>query len=118
MRILLVDDEEEFVTALAERLVLRGIDADCVTNGMDAVRFAQSRKYDVVVVDIKMPKICGLDVMKSTREKDANAKFIFMTGHGSEDNVRVCREAGGCDCLFKPVNIDVLMEKVLQIAKT
>jgi len=118
LKVLLVDDEEEFVTALAERFSLRGIDTDCATNGMDAVRMAREKKYDVVVVDLKMPKICGPEVMESIRKEDANVKFIFVTGHGSEESFRACKDAGACDYLLKPVKIEVLIEKVLAAAQT
>lgn len=114
MKVLLVDDEEEFVTALTERFVLRGIDADCVTSGVDAVSIAERTRYDVVLVDVKMPQIRGLDVMESIRKKDPNVKFIFMTGHSSEDSFRACKEAGACDYLIKPVKIEVLIDKILE----
>jgi DNA-binding response OmpR family regulator len=117
LKVLLVDDEEEFVTALTERFLLRGIDADCVTSGIDAVRVAQQIKYDVVVVDVKMPELCGFDVMETIRKEDPNVKFIFMTGHSSEDSLRACKEAGACDYLIKPVKIEVLIEKVLEAAQ-
>jgi DNA-binding response OmpR family regulator len=118
LKVLLVDDEEEFVTALAERFSLRGIDTDCVTNGQDAVRMAQEETYDVVVVDLKMPKICGCEVMESIRKQDTNVKFIFVTGHGSEESFRECLNAGACDYLLKPVKIELLIEKVLEAAQT
>jgi DNA-binding response OmpR family regulator len=114
MKVLLVDDEKEFVTALTERFILRGIDADCVVSGVEALRLAQQTQYDVVVVDVKMPQLTGLDVMEGIRKEDPNVKFIFMTGQGSEESFRACKEAGACDCLLKPVKIEVLIEKVMQ----
>ena len=118
MKILLVDDEKDFVAALAERLVLRGIDVDYVTNGIDAVRLATDNNYDVVVADVKMPKFSGLDVLKSVREVKKEVKFIFMTGHAGEESFHACKEAGAVDYLMKPIKIDVLIEKVLEAART
>ena len=117
MKVLLVDDEEEFVTALTERFLLRGIDAHCVTSGVEAIRKVQRTHYDVVVVDLKMPQLCGIEVMQSIRKKDPSVKFIFMTGHSNEESLQKCREAGACDYLLKPVKIDVLIEKVLGAAQ-
>ena len=71
----------------------------------------------VVVVDLKMPKICGPEVMESIRKQDANVKFIFVTGHGSEESFRACLDAGACDYLLKPVKIELLIEKVLEAAQ-
>lgn len=113
MKVLLVDDERELVTALAERLSLRGISADWATCGRDAIRQAHLVKYDVVVIDVKMPKICGLDVMESIRKDQPNLRFIFMTGHDSEKSYRECKDAGACDYLIKPVKIEVLIKKIL-----
>jgi len=113
-----VDDEKEFVTALAERFSLRGIDADWVTCGKDAIKQADLKKYDVVIVDVKMPQTCGLDVMEGIRRTQPNMKFIFVTGHGSEESYRACKEAGACDYLIKPVKIEVLTKKIFEAVQT
>ncbi|NIR14642.1 MAG: response regulator, partial [Desulfobacterales bacterium] len=83
MRVLLVDDEDEMVTALAERLSLRGIEADWVNSGEDAIARLTDKKYDIVVLDVKMPGMSGLETMEQVQKLQPQTKVIFLTGHGS-----------------------------------
>lgn len=111
MRILLVDDERDLVAALAERFGFRGIDADYATCGDDALEMAKSTTYDLAVLDVKMPRISGLELAKRLREIIPGLKCIFLTGHGSA----VDFEAGATDgaaYLVKPVNIDLLLREI------
>ena len=113
MRILLVDDEEELVSTLAERLTLRGIEAEWVTSGETALKRARENAYDLAVLDIKIPRISGINLKKELQKIDPRMKFIFMTGHGSEDDYLAgSKEAGMEYYLVKPVNIQTLIEKI------
>lgn len=116
MKILLVDDEHELVSTLAERLSIRGIDADWVTSGEDALAKIQGTHYDLAVLDIKMPKISGLELRKKIHEIQPEMRYIFMTGHGSaEDFYSASSEEGADSYLVKPVNIDDLIIKISEI---
>jgi len=116
MRVLLVDDEEELVSTMAERLTMRGIDADWVTNCEDAVEKLETRKYDLGVLDVKIPRISGIQLGKRLKEKDPEMKFIFMTGHGSDDDFKAgSAEAGPGYYLVKPVDIEYLIRKMNEI---
>ncbi len=113
MRVLLVDDEKELVSTLAERMSFRGIEADWATSAMDALKIAESQKYDLAVLDVKMPKISGLELRKRLKAKYPDMKFIFLTGHGSENDFKVA--TADIDSMFylvKPINIDNLIEKI------
>ena len=113
MKVLLIDDEEELISTLAERLSFRGIDADWVTNGEEALKKVEARCYDLAVVDVRMPKMSGLALKKIMAEECPGLKFIFMTGHGSEDDYKKgTAEAGASYYLVKPVNIDLLIGKI------
>ena len=113
MKVLLVDDEEEFVSALAERLLLRGIDAEWVTIPEDAVSKADKMCYNIAVLDIKMPRIGGIALKKLLQKKCPNMKFIFLTGHGSEDMFKQGISEAGIDYyLIKPMRIEELIEKI------
>ncbi|MFO8084813.1 MAG: response regulator [Desulfobacterales bacterium] len=117
MKILLVDDETELVSAIAERLSLRDIDADWADNAQEALKLAENKIYDLAVLDIKMPKIGGLKLKKLLYEKYPHMKFIFFTGHGSEKEYKACEEEKHVvDCLTKPFNIEVLIEKIQSIS--
>jgi len=113
MRILLVDDEKELVSTLAERLEMRGIDADWVTSGEAALKQAQTRSYDLAVLDIKIPGISGLTLQKILHQKYPEMKFIFITGHGSGYDFEIgSAKAGAENYLAKPVDITILIEKM------
>ena len=111
-KILLVDDEEEFVTALAERLELRGFEASIATSGGDALKRIDADEPDLVVLDVLMPGLGGLDVLDQIRKTDPQIKVILLTGRGSaeEDDRAVPLDA--FDYLIKPVNIDDLIQKM------
>jgi len=118
MRVLLVDDEEEFVSTLAERLVIRGIDVDWVTSGFDAMNKVESNPFDLAVLDLKLPKMGGLDLKEKLQAKCPKMKFIFLTGYGSErDFEAVSAQVGEDFYLVKPVDIHVLIEKMKAILK-
>jgi len=113
MRILLVDDEEELVSTLAERLAIRGIDAHWAATGEAALKMAEAEAYDLAVLDIKIPRISGVDLKKLLQAKQPVMKFIFMTGHGSGEDFKAgAAEAGAENYLVKPVDIEVLIEKM------
>ena len=113
MRVLLVDDEEELVTTMAERLCLRGIDSDWAVSAEEALEKLNSRAYDIAVLDVKIPKISGIELKKKMDRIHPEMKFIFLTGHGSEVNFREgSAEAGAEYYLVKPVNIEDLIKKM------
>ena len=111
MKILLVDDEVELVSAMAERLSFRGIDADWTDNGRDALEMAEKTEYDVAVLDMKMPKISGLELRRMLSEKHPSMKFIFLSGHGSESDFKT-GAAEAAHYLIKPVELNSLIDKI------
>ena len=113
MRILLVDDEQEFVSTLAERLSLRGVDADWVTSAEQALKKIEETQYDLAVLDVKMPHVSGIELKRMLHKRCPDMLFIFMTGHGSEQDFHAgSREAGAAYYLVKPVGIEELMRKM------
>jgi len=109
MRVLLVDDEVEFVSALAERLNLRGFEAQIATSGVEALRKVDASPPDVVLLDVLMPGMSGLEVMKQIKKDHPQVQVILLTGRGSWDGIQGIRE-GAYDCLMKPIQIDELMQ--------
>jgi DNA-binding response OmpR family regulator len=113
MKILLVDDEYDLVSTLAERLSFRDIDADWVSSGVDALKKLQDTSYDLAVLDMKMPHMGGLELRERIHALHPKMKYIFITGHGSADDFNAAASKEGSDCyLVKPVNIDLLIEKI------
>jgi DNA-binding response OmpR family regulator len=111
MRILLVDDEQEFVTTLAERLSFRGIEADWATNAEDALKHAEKTSYDLAVLDVKMPKTSGFELKNLLENKRPGMKYIYLTGHGSFDDFVAGSSEAAC-YLVKPININDLILKM------
>ena len=109
MRVLLVDDEPQLVFTMQERLELRGIDADAVTCGQEALRRGARRGYDVLVVDVKMPGVGGAEVLRSVQHSHPRLPVVLLTGHGGteEGDERLAGEAAAY--LYKPISIDVLV---------
>ena len=111
-RILLVDDEEEFASALAERLALRGFQAEVATSGIDALRHVRESDFSVLILDVKMPGIDGLGLMAEIKRKRPDLPVILLTGHGSVANAETGMKEGAFDYVMKPIDIDELIEKI------
>jgi len=112
LRILIVDDEEELAFAMAERLMLRGFQAEASANALDALRRLGEDDFSVLVLDVKMPGIGGLQLMAEAKRKHQDLPVILLTGHGSTaDAERGIRE-GASDYLMKPIDIETLIEKI------
>jgi DNA-binding response OmpR family regulator len=113
MKVLLVDDEEKFVSRLAERLKLRGFESDWATTWDEALHKAESEKYDIAVLDVKMPGMSGIDLKKRLEKITTDMKFIFVTGHGSEEDYNIgSKEASFY--IIKPFKIETIVEKIKQ----
>lgn len=116
MRILLVDDEEELVATLAERLEMRGIAASWVTDYRAALLAVDQRQFDIALLDVRLPEMNGLDLKRLIEAKRPAMKFIFLTGHGSEEDFKACSAESGREYyLIKPVQIEVLIAKLNEI---
>ena len=117
LRVLLIDDEEELVSTLVERLKLRGIEVEGVTSGADAFGRVREKKFDVVVLDMKMPGMGGLEVMRRIRKEQPGVKFVLMTGRGSLEEGEEGMQEGASAYLLKPINIEDLMEKMMEAVR-
>jgi DNA-binding NtrC family response regulator len=117
LRVLLIDDEEELVVTLAERLMLRGIEVEGVTSGADAIGRVREKEFDVVVLDVKMPGIGGLEVMRTIRREQPGMKFLLMTGRGSLEEGEEGMQEGAFAYLLKPINIEDLLKKMMEAVR-
>jgi DNA-binding NtrC family response regulator len=107
-KILLVDDEHEFVHTLSERLQARNLDAAVVYDGEEALSFVASDEPEVMVLDLKMPGIDGIEVLRRVKQEHPAVEVIILTGHGSKKEEQEAKRLGAFAYLRKPVNIDVL----------
>jgi DNA-binding NtrC family response regulator len=111
-RVLLVDDEEDFLATLAERLETRGLKVDAVTSGEEAVAKVDAQSFDLIVLDLAMPGIDGLETLKRIKAKQPEAEIIILSGQGSIKTSIEAMKLGAEDFLQKPVNITELMDKI------
>ncbi len=116
VRVLIVDDEEELASALEERLNLRGFQARGVTTGAEALTHLEETPCDVVLLDVKMPGLGGLEVIKKIKNHYPNLEVILLTGHGSAQDAERGMELGAYDYLMKPVKIEVLSQLLVSAA--
>ena len=116
--VLLVDDEEEFVSALSERLMLRGIEVDSALNGEDALARLVEKDFEVVILDVMMPGLGGLEVLRQIKSTHPNTQVILLTGHGSTREGIEGMRLGAFDYLIKPVDIEEMLAKMKEAAKT
>ena len=112
IKVLLVDDEEAFVNTLAQRLKMRELNVETVYDGEQALAHVKSKEPDVMVLDLKMPGLHGMDVLKEIRKSYPKMQVIILTGHGTEKDEQEARRLGGFDFLRKPADIDTLIGKI------
>lgn len=117
LRVLLVDDEQEFVDTLCLRLQTRGIEAECVYSADDALaRIGEGPDQvmvDVVVLDLRMPGMSGLEAMRQIEQRWPTMGRVMLTGHGADDVAAEVAQLGGL-YLNKPVDIERLVQTVRQ----
>ncbi|MGO9119965.1 MAG: response regulator [Desulfomonilaceae bacterium] len=111
-KVLLVDDEKEFVSTLAERLRLRGIQADETGSGEEALRLIDDATPQVVVLDVMMPGMGGLEVLRRVKSRHPEIEVILLTGIGSTKEGAEGMRLGAFDFLMKPLQIEELIEKI------
>ena len=110
--VLLVDDEETFVRTLAKRLTLRRLDVHTATRAEKAFAALENRRIDVVVLDVRMPDLDGIEATREIKASYPLIEVILLTGHASMEASLEGMKTGAFDYLLKPVNIDELVYKI------
>ena len=110
--VLIVDDEDGFRSVLVKRLQARGIQAIGVDRGEEALVLLQTRNIDVVILDIKMPGMSGMDVLRKMREQGCKAEVIVLSGHAFLDAAVEIMDFGVNDYLLKPCETEELMDRI------
>ncbi len=109
-KLLLVDDEREFVQTLSERLFMRDMNSAVAYDGESALDILSEDEPEVMILDLKMPGIDGIDVLRKVKQTRPEVEVIILTGHGTEDDRKTCMSLGAFAYLQKPVDINVLTE--------
>jgi DNA-binding NtrC family response regulator len=116
-RVLMVDDEKEFAEALSERLRLREYDVTTSLSGEDAVSKIKARRYDVVILDVSMPGMDGVETLREIKRLQPLTEVIMLTGHATVDSAIHGMKLGAFDYLRKPCETEDLIVKIKQAYK-
>ena len=111
-KVLVIDDEVEFASTLCQRLKLRGIVAFDVHSGSEGLVSLVKMNPGIVILDLKMPDMSGLDVLAKIKEHDPTIEVIMLTGHGSAGSGVEARDKGAFDYIMKPVDLVELVDKM------
>jgi two-component system OmpR family response regulator len=113
-RILIVDDEDDFREAIIKRLRARKVDIEGANSGLKALEILNEKDFDVVVLDVKMPGMDGIETLREIKLKKPLVEVIMLTGHASVESGIQGMQLGAFDYVMKPVALDDLMDKVRQ----
>lgn len=112
--ILIVDDEKVVSDFLLRLFKLKSMTAKAVDDGFEAIRLASQEKFDLVFLDVRMPKINGLEIFRKMRQAAPDSKYVMMTGYAVDDLLEQAKKEGAVDSLKKPFDIGEI-ERVLNI---
>jgi len=110
MKVLVVDNEQAFASTLADHLGQCRIEAKSVYSGEEAIASVPEFRPDVMIVDLQMPDMSGLDVLAQVKILDPTIEVILLTGNGSFDIGIASMQLGAFDYILKPVDLDQLLE--------
>ena len=116
-KLLLVDDEEDFISALSERLRLRNFETNVAQSGAEALLEIERERPDIVLLDLKMPGMDGMETLEKIKGLDASIEVIMVTGSVDRAIGEAALKAGASGHIIKPIDIDDLLAKVREIEK-
>lgn len=111
-KVLIIDDEIEFASTLCQRLKLRGMAAVDVHSGAEGIATLPKMNPGIVILDLKMPDMNGVDVLEKIKEYDPSIEVIMLTGHGSSGSGAEAKEKGAFDYAMKPLDIRDLLDTI------
>lgn len=111
-RVLLIDDEQDFMDVLAERMRDRGMRVSTTTSAVEALDKADEENFDAIVLDLMMPEMNGLEALTRLREKNPDLQIILLTGHATVEKGIEAMKLGALDFLEKPIDIQALNAKI------
>lgn len=114
LRVLIVDDEDDFRETIVKRLINRKMYAEGAESGTRALEILDHKDFDVVVLDIKMPGIDGIETLKQIRLKKPEVEVIMLTGHVSVEFGIAGMQLGAFDYVMKPAPMPELLDKIRQ----
>jgi DNA-binding NtrC family response regulator len=111
-KVLLVDDEKDFIETLSERMKTRDLDVNTASSAAEALELAKDNNYDAIVLDLMMPGMDGLEALKAMKLINPDLQVILLTGHGTLEKGIEAMKFGAMDFLEKPADVDMLTRKI------
>jgi DNA-binding NtrC family response regulator len=111
-KVLLVDDEPDFLEAMAARMQVRGLDVTTTTSTIDALSMAESKSFDVIIMDLMMPEMAGLEALKALKDLKPESQIILLTGYATREIEAEALKLGAVDLIEKPADIERLLKKI------
>lgn len=111
-KVLIVDDEEMIREEFREALEFEDFDVTTAASAIEALKICDDTEFDVIVSDLKMPNMGGLEFLRELRTRMVKAKLYVVSGHGAESNEDEALEIGAIACFSKPLDVDMLVEKI------
>ncbi|OQX22563.1 MAG: two-component system response regulator [Desulfobacteraceae bacterium IS3] len=111
-KVLLVDDEHDFVETLAERMRSRGMEVSATTSPIDALKKTETENYDAIILDLMMPEMDGLETLRILKEKNPDLQVILLTGQATVEKGVEAMKLGAMDLMEKPADLKALTEKI------
>jgi DNA-binding NtrC family response regulator len=111
-KILLVDDEKDFLTVMSERMTARGMEVTTADSAQQALQEVESGSYDAIVLDLKMPGMDGIETLKAIKVRNPTLQVILLTGHATIEKGIEAMKLGAMDFVEKPADLNVLTDKI------
>lgn len=112
IKIMLIDDEDDLIRTLSERLEMRDLKKNTALDGDQALKIVSDKEPDIIILDLKMPGINGMEVLRRLRKTFPDIRVIVQTGHGNDMDEAEARQLGVFDYLRKPVDVELLVERI------
>jgi len=111
-KVLLVDDEKDFLDIMVERMVARGMDVSTTGSAEDALEMVTAESYDAVIMDLMMPQMDGLKALKLFKQSRPDLSIILLTANVPEEKCREAIKLGALDVIEKPADLNLLTQKI------
>jgi DNA-binding response OmpR family regulator len=116
-KVLIVDDEKDFLDIIAERILARGMDVSTATSAEDALNMVEEESFDVVILDFMMPALDGFKALKLMKAKRPDVQIIVLTGNVPEEKRMEAKALGALDVIEKPPDLKDLIQKIKKAKK-
>jgi len=111
-RVLLVDDEQDFLTIMTERMTARGMEVTTASSAAEAINILDKETFDAIVMDFQMPEMDGVAALKAIKDKKPELQVILLTGYATVEKTVEAMKIGANDFLEKPADLEALSEKI------